>query len=77
MNVYYLPVVHVELEEDNIDPNYISEGDTITFKCLIQGSICYVGHYLDSFFFRFSIESKFELKKALNTVNKTEKTSVY
>lgn len=37
LNVYYLPVVHVELEDDNnIDPNYITEGDTITFKCLIQ-----------------------------------------
>ena len=36
LNVYYLPVVHVELEDGNIDPNYITEGDTITLKCLIQ-----------------------------------------
>lgn len=36
LNVYYLPVVHVELEDDNIDPSYIVEGDSITFKCLIQ-----------------------------------------
>ena len=28
--------MHVELEDDSIDPSYIVEGDTITFKCLIQ-----------------------------------------
>lgn len=36
LNVYYLPVVHVELENENIDPSYISEGETLTLKCLIQ-----------------------------------------
>ena len=38
LNVYYLPVVHVELEtaRSHLDPNYIVEGDTISFKCLIQ-----------------------------------------
>lgn len=36
LNVYFLPVVHVELENDKINPSHIQEGDTITFKCLIQ-----------------------------------------
>ena len=36
LNVYYLPVVNVEIEEDYIDPTYIIEGDTVSLKCLIQ-----------------------------------------
>ena len=36
LNVYYLPVVNVEIEEEFIDPNYIIEGDSVSLKCLIQ-----------------------------------------
>ena len=36
LNVYYLPVVHVEIEDDYVDPNYIIEGDSVALKCLIQ-----------------------------------------
>jgi hypothetical protein len=35
LNIYFLPVVHVELES-RLDPSNIQEGDSITFKCLIQ-----------------------------------------
>ena len=36
LNVYFIPVLNLELEDTQIDPSYISEGDSITFKCLIQ-----------------------------------------
>ncbi len=35
LNVYYVPVVHVEIESD-VDPGNIREGDTIVMRCNIQ-----------------------------------------
>ena len=35
LNVYYVPVVHVEIETD-LDPGNIREGDTVTMRCHIQ-----------------------------------------
>ncbi len=36
LNVYYLPVVHIELGDATPDPSNIREGDTLKFRCLIQ-----------------------------------------
>ena len=42
LNVYFVPVVHVEIERDaaqggeEVDPGNIREGDTVTMRCHIQ-----------------------------------------
>ena len=39
LNVYYVPVVHVEIENaalGEVDPGNIREGDTVTMRCHIQ-----------------------------------------
>eukprot|EP00095_Tigriopus_kingsejongensis_P007812 snap_masked-scaffold204_size260821-processed-gene-1.10 protein:Tk07812 transcript:snap_masked-scaffold204_size260821-processed-gene-1.10-mRNA-1 annotation:"neural cell adhesion molecule 2-like" len=36
LNVYFIPVVHVEIENDIVDPANIREGDTLELKCNIQ-----------------------------------------
>ena len=36
LNVYFAPTLFLELEDDQIDPTHITEGDSITFKCIIQ-----------------------------------------
>jgi hypothetical protein len=35
LNVYYVPVVHVEMG-NNVDPSNIREGDDLALKCTIQ-----------------------------------------
>ena len=36
LNIYYLPIVHMEIDTKGIDPTNIGEGSEVVMKCRIQ-----------------------------------------